>query len=149
MFDFNQNAIPEDAAEHLTPEGGDAPLLQACEDFFKINKIWLEANPEGDSCASKPLSYKEHHQLAQDRQEALQVVIGLSPSGSRGLSAKYDVLRELRRLEEEDSPRLSIFAATLVDEYHRFSLRDRIFPVVIEDRKPRRFNLNPFGRFSN
>jgi len=147
MFNENQNATPEDAA--MTPEGGDATLLQACEDFFNINKIWLAANPEGEACPCRALSYKEHHQLAQDRQEALQVVIRLSPNGSSGLSAKYDVLRELRRLEEEDSPRLSIFALTLVDEYHQFSLKNRIFPVVIEHRKPRRFNLNLFGIFSN
>jgi hypothetical protein len=149
MFDVNQNAIPDDATEPLTPEGGDAPLLQACEDFFKINKLWLEANPEGGPSKATCLSSEEHLQLALDRQEALHEVIRSSPTGCAGLWAKYEVLQELRRLGEEDSPGLLTFAETLVDEYHRFSLKARIFPAVIEDRKPRWFNLNLFGMFCN
>jgi hypothetical protein len=149
MFDINQNPIPDGSDENGTRKGGDDALLQACQEFFRLNKIWLEANPEGDSCPPKPLSYKEHYQLALDRQEALQGVIRLSPNGSAGLSAKYEVLRELRRLEEEDSPGLLTFAVTLVDEYHQFSLRDRSFQAAIEDRKPKRFNLNFFGMFAD
>jgi len=73
----------------------------------------------------------------------------LSPSASPGLWAKYEVLQELRRLGEEDSPGLLTFAVTLVDEYHQFSLRERVFHEAIEDRKPKRFNLNFFGMFAS
>jgi len=149
MFDINPNAIPDGSDEHGTRKGGDDTLLQACREFFRLNKTWLEANPEEARSTSKCLSSEEHLQLALDRQEALHEVIRLSPSDSPGLWAKYEVLQELRRLGEEDSPGLLIFAVTLVDEYHQFALRERILPVVIEDRKPRRFNLNLFGMFSN
>jgi hypothetical protein len=149
MLDVNQNAIPQDAAEQLVLGGGGDPLLQACEEFFRLNKIWLEANPEGASSTSRCLSSEEHLQLAQDRQEALHEVIGLSSSGSPGLWAKYEVLQELRRLGEEDSPGLLTFAVTLIDEYHKFSIRERVFQETIEDRKPKRFNLSFFGMFAN
>jgi hypothetical protein len=149
MLDVNQNAIPEDAAEQLVLGGGCDPLLQACAEFFRLNRIWLEANPEAAPSTSKCLSSEEHLQLALERQEALHEVIRLSPSGSPGLWAKYEVLQELRRLGEEDSPGLLSFAVTLVDEYHKFSLRERVFHETIEDRKPKRFNLNFFGMFAS
>jgi hypothetical protein len=149
MLDVNQNAIPEDAADQLVLGGGGDPLLQACAEFFRLNKIWLEANPEAAPSTSKRLSSEEHMQLALERQEALHEVIRLSPSGSPGLWAKYEVLQELRRLGEEDSPGLLTFAVTLVDEYHKFSLRDRVFQEAVEDRKPKRFNLNFFGIFAS
>jgi len=149
MLDVNQNAIPEDAADQLVLGGGGDPLLQACAEFFRLNKIWLEANPEAAPSTSKRLSSEEHMQLALERQEALHEVIRLSPSGSPGLWAKYEVLQELRRLGEEDSPGLLTFAVTLVDEYHKFSLRDRVFQEAVEDRKPKRFNLNFFGMFAS
>ena len=149
MFDVNQNAIPEDAAEQLALGGGGDPLLQACAEFFRLNKIWLEANPEAAPSTFKCLSSEEHLQLVLERQEALHEVSRLSPSASPGLWAKYEVLQELRRLGEEDSPGLLTFAVTLVDEYHKFSLRERDFHEAIEDRKPKRFNLNFFGMFAS
>jgi hypothetical protein len=149
MFDVNQNAIPEDAAEQLALGGGGDPLLQACAEFFRLNKIWLEANPEAAPSTFKCLSSEEHLQLVLERQEALHEVSRLSPSASPGLWAKYEVLQELRRLGEEDSPGLLTFAVTLVDEYHKFSLRERVFHEAIEDRKPKRFNLNFFGMFAS
>jgi len=149
MFDLNQNAIPEDAAEQLVLGGDGDPLLQACAEFFRLNKIWLEANPEAAPSTSKGLSSEEHLRLALERQEALHEVTRLSPSSSPGLWAKYEVLQELRRLGEEDSPGLLSFAVTLVDEYHKFSLRERVFHENIEDRKPKRFNLNFFGMFAS
>jgi hypothetical protein len=150
MFDVNQNMICEDAMKSMTSTENDDALEGASERFLRLNSAWVEANPEGRTPSIKALNSEEHFQLAHKRRDALQVVISLSATGGRGLLAKYKVWRELTELEEEDSPKLLLLAAALVDEYHNFALKAHIYRTAQDDRKPWRLNLhNIFGIFNN
>jgi hypothetical protein len=101
----------------------DGQLLRACERFFKLNSIWVSANPE-DKATDLNLDAEELHRLTWRRHEALQELIGLSAATEQGLTAKQKVFQELLSLEEMDSPRLIELAFALLDNYQTFLSRD-------------------------
>ena len=96
-MDLNQNVVHGDAVKERKPSAGNDPLLEACEEFFRINKIWTEANPEGALSESTSQCAEDHWRLAVQRDKILVTIKTLTPTGIPSLIEKGKVLREMVR----------------------------------------------------
>ena len=129
-------------------EHADDPLLHACQDFQRLNRIWLEGNPEGESSSCLSLDAVEHKRVLQLRRSALRDVIENAPTCARGLLAKYHVFTQLMAVEEQtDISQMQFFCQVLVEDYHEFFLRKQIYLLENEPKKSWKSTVQNF--FSN
>ena len=163
-MDLNQNVVHGDAVKERKPSAGNDPLLEACEEFFRINKIWTEANPEGALSESTSQCAEDHWRLAVQRDKILVTIKTLTPTGIPSLIEKGKVLREMVRWKAGEDEMVVEFSLNLIENYNSLFLGNcsdkcshsiTALPGVnvtkgAEDKRSWRSNLhNMFGIFNH
>ena len=123
-MDLNQNVVHGDSVKEREPSGGNDPLLEACEEFFRINKIWTAADPEGALSVSTSRCAEDHWRLAVQRDKILVTIKTLTPTGIPGLIEKGKVLRELVRWKAGEDEMVVEFSLNLIENYNSLFLRN-------------------------
>jgi len=106
-------------------ETADDAVFQACEEFRRRDRVWEEGNPENDSPQSKCWKPEEHWRIAVQRDQAVETVRLLVPTGIAGLLSKHEVLLQLLRWKGLEDEKVALFSLELLDNYRSFHLKHR------------------------